>query len=187
MLTVTLKDAKAGFSNLVDQAIKGEFVTITRHGKPVAALVSVEAAEIARKAMERKRPGLVVYLRTFPGETFRAQSCAVADCRSVSGYLLDTNVISMLSPSRAEASAGFLDWLERMDAGGRLFLSVVTIHEIEKGIALLEHKGATGKAANLKLWLAGLVATYDDKIIAVDTVAAALAGQLEAKAIAART
>ena len=70
MLTVTLKDAKAGFSNLVDQAIKGEFVTITRHGKPVAALVSVEAAEIARKAMERKRPGLVVYLRTFPGDSF---------------------------------------------------------------------------------------------------------------------
>lgn len=91
----------------------------------------------------------------------------------------------MLSPSRAEASAGFVDWLERMDAGGRLFLSVVTIHEIEKGIALLEHKGAAAKAASLKVWLAGLVATYDDKIIPVDTVAAALAGQLEAKAIAA--
>jgi prevent-host-death family protein len=39
MRTITLKDAKAGFSNLVDEAIKGEFVTITRHGKPVAALV----------------------------------------------------------------------------------------------------------------------------------------------------
>ena len=103
----------------------------------------------------------------------------------MSGYLLDTNVISMLSPSRADASAGFLDWLERMDAGGWLFLSVVSIHEIEKGIALLEHKGATGKAANLKVWLAGLVATYDDKILKVDTVAAALAGQLEAKAISA--
>jgi uncharacterized small protein (DUF1192 family) len=88
----------------------------------------------------------------------------------VSGYLLDTNVISMLSPARPEASAAFLDWLERMDAGGRLFLSVVTIHEIEKGIALLEHKGARAKAARLKVWLAGLVATYDDKIIAVDTM-----------------
>jgi predicted nucleic acid-binding protein len=103
----------------------------------------------------------------------------------VSGYLLDTNVISMLSPARAEASATFLDWLERMDAGGRLFLSVVTIHEIEKGIALLEHKGARAKAASLKVWLAGLVATYDDKIIAVDTMAAVLAGRLEAKAVAA--
>ncbi|HYA80590.1 MAG TPA: type II toxin-antitoxin system Phd/YefM family antitoxin, partial [Methylocystis sp.] len=47
MVTINLREAKAGFSGLVDQAVKGEFVTITRHGKPVAALVSVEAAEIA--------------------------------------------------------------------------------------------------------------------------------------------
>jgi prevent-host-death family protein len=70
MLTIPLKDAKAGFSNLVDGAIRGEFVTITRHGKPVAALVSVEAGEIARKAMARKRSSLVAYLRTFPGGEF---------------------------------------------------------------------------------------------------------------------
>jgi prevent-host-death family protein len=70
MRTINLKDAKAGFSHLVDEAIKGEFVTITRHGKPVAALVSVEAADIARKAMGKKRAGLVAYLRTFPGGTF---------------------------------------------------------------------------------------------------------------------
>ena len=70
MLSINLKDAKAGFSSLVDQAFKGEFVTITRHGKPVAALVSIEAAEIARKAIERKRSGLVAYLRTFPGGAF---------------------------------------------------------------------------------------------------------------------
>jgi prevent-host-death family protein len=70
MPTISLKDAKAGFSNLVDEAIKGEFVTITRHGKPVAVLVSVEAAEIARKALQRKRPSLAAYLRTFPGGEF---------------------------------------------------------------------------------------------------------------------
>ncbi len=103
----------------------------------------------------------------------------------MSGFLLDTNVISMLSPSRAEASGRFLDWLERVDSEGRVFLSVVAIHEIEKGIALLEHKGATAKAAGLKVWLAGLLATYDDKILPLDASAAALAGQLEAKAISA--
>lgn len=70
MPAINLKDAKAGLSGLVDEAIKGEFVTITRHGKPVAVLVSVEAAEIARKAMERKRSGLAAYLRTFPGGEF---------------------------------------------------------------------------------------------------------------------
>jgi len=103
----------------------------------------------------------------------------------LSFYLLDTNVISMLAPSRNEASPAFLDWLERMDADGKLFLSVVTVHEIEKGIALLDHKGATAKAEKLKVWLAGLVATFDDKILAVDRAAAALGGQLEALAISA--
>jgi len=70
MLTISLKDAKAGLSNLVDGVIKGDFVTITRLGKRVAALVSIEAAEIACKVMERKRAGFVAYLRTFPGDEF---------------------------------------------------------------------------------------------------------------------
>ena len=91
----------------------------------------------------------------------------------------------MLSPSRADASTAFLDWLTRMDGEGRLFLAVVTVHEIEKGIALLEHKGAVAKAASLKVWLAGLVAAYGGRIIPLDASAAALAGQLEAKAISA--
>jgi predicted nucleic acid-binding protein len=103
----------------------------------------------------------------------------------LNGFLLDTNVISMLSPTRAQASATFLDWLERMDDKGRIFLSVVTIHEIEKGIALLEQKGATAKAADLKVWLVGLLATYDDKILGLDAAAAALAGRLEARATSA--
>lgn len=67
MSTVSLRDAKAGFSNLVDEAIKGEFVTITRHGKPVAALVSIEAAEAAKKALKKPRQNFGDYLMAFPG------------------------------------------------------------------------------------------------------------------------
>jgi prevent-host-death family protein len=70
MPTISLKDARADLSNLVDGVIKGEFVTITLQGKPVAALVSIEAAEITRKAMERQRAGFVGYLRIFPGGEF---------------------------------------------------------------------------------------------------------------------
>lgn len=70
LLTLNLKDAKSGFSGLVDKALKGEFVTITRHGKPVAALVSIEAAELALKAMDKSRAGLLAHLRTFPGGEF---------------------------------------------------------------------------------------------------------------------
>jgi prevent-host-death family protein len=67
MSTVNLREAKAGFSNLVDQAIKGEIVTITRHGKPVAALVSIEAAEAARNMLGKARPNFGEYLMSFPG------------------------------------------------------------------------------------------------------------------------
>jgi len=79
MTIINLKDAKAGLSSLVDEAVKGEFVTITRHGKPVAALVSIEAAAIARKVLERNRPGLVNYLKTFPGLEFERNSSPSRD------------------------------------------------------------------------------------------------------------
>jgi predicted nucleic acid-binding protein len=100
----------------------------------------------------------------------------------LTGFVLDTNVISMLAPSRTDASAPFLEWLEHMDRDGRLFLSVVTVHEIEKGVALLEHKGAAAKAAALKAWLAGLLTAYGDKILGLDAAGASLSGKLEAKA-----
>lgn len=70
MSIVSLKDAKAGLSSYVDDAIRGEFVTITRHGKPVAALVSLQAAEIAKRALKPGRPSFVSYLKTFPGGEF---------------------------------------------------------------------------------------------------------------------
>ena len=79
MLTLNLKDAKAGFSALVDKALRGEFITITRHGKPVAALVPMEAAEIALKAIDKKRAGLAAYLRTFPGGEFERNNSPARD------------------------------------------------------------------------------------------------------------
>ncbi len=45
-------------------------MTITRLGKPVAALISVEAKEIARRRSTRKRAGLVSYLRDVPQAKF---------------------------------------------------------------------------------------------------------------------
>jgi len=67
MSTISVADAKAGFANLVDQAASGEFVTITRHGKAAAVLVSVEAADAARKALKRPRANFGDFLLTFPG------------------------------------------------------------------------------------------------------------------------
>ncbi len=102
----------------------------------------------------------------------------------MSGFLLDTNVISMLSPSRGEVSKAFINWAEDQDSRDQLYLSAVTIHEIEKGIALLESKGASAKATGIRLWLSGLTTAYDDRILPITVAVAALSGQLEASAIA---
>ena len=42
MITVGAFEAKTHLSSLLDQVASGEEVTITRHGKPVARLVSAE-------------------------------------------------------------------------------------------------------------------------------------------------
>ena len=65
MKSVGLRDAKAGFSNLVDDVMAGETVEITRHGKPVVAIVSIEVARKIEAA--GKRPNFGEFLLTFPG------------------------------------------------------------------------------------------------------------------------
>ncbi|WJH38771.1 type II toxin-antitoxin system Phd/YefM family antitoxin (plasmid) [Aliirhizobium terrae] len=67
MSNISVAEAKAGFAGLVDEAAKGEFVTITRHGKPAAVIVSVEAAEAAKKALMKPRANFGDFLLTFPG------------------------------------------------------------------------------------------------------------------------
>lgn len=68
MPNVGVKEAKAGLSGLVDEAAVGAFVTITRHGKPAAVLVSLEAAEAAKRELGKGRPGLVAHLKRFPAD-----------------------------------------------------------------------------------------------------------------------
>ena len=100
-------------------------------------------------------------------------------------FLLDTNAISMFSPSKASASDAFADWVNEQDQLDAIYLSVVTIHEIERGVRLLEVKGAKAKAAGIHMWLQGLIAGYGDHILPVDNDVALESGKLEAKAITA--
>jgi prevent-host-death family protein len=67
MSTMSIADAKSGFASLVDEAAGGEFVTITRHGKPAAVLVSVEAAEAEKRALTKPRPNFADFLLASPG------------------------------------------------------------------------------------------------------------------------
>jgi prevent-host-death family protein len=49
MKTVSARAANLGFSKLLAEVAKGKEIVITRHGKPVARLVSVENTAAAKK------------------------------------------------------------------------------------------------------------------------------------------
>ena len=95
---------------------------------------------------------------------------------SSAGYLLDTNVISELR--KARRSPTVVEWIERASPE-RLFVSVITIGEIAKGIAK-RHRSPRGLAdANaLQSWLEGLLSAYADRVIPVDVAIATRWGRL---------
>ncbi len=63
MSAVPLRDAKARLSELVAAAEKGEATTITKHGRPAAVLMPVEAAtSVLRKA----KPSFAELLLSIP-------------------------------------------------------------------------------------------------------------------------
>jgi predicted nucleic acid-binding protein len=94
-------------------------------------------------------------------------------------YLIDTNIISAAAPSRPVPPA-LVEW---MDAhSGSLFLSAVTVAEIEDGIAKLRREGARRKSADLAAWLETVLHLYGDRVLAFDVAIARIAGAISDRA-----
>jgi toxin FitB len=67
-------------------------------------------------------------------------------------YLLDTNVVSELRKiHNGKADLNVTTWADRVDAA-ELFISVITIQELEIGVLLIERKDAK-QGAMLRTWL----------------------------------
>jgi toxin FitB len=91
-------------------------------------------------------------------------------------YLVDTNVLSAGAPTNAESMLGLVDWMDLNSQ--RLFLSVVTVVEIEDGIAKSRREGASRKADRLVEWLETLLHLYSARILPLDVSIARVAGKL---------
>lgn len=72
-------------------------------------------------------------------------------------YLLDTNVVSELRKPKPHGAV--TAWLEQVD-DHRLFISVVTIGELQAGIEMTRDQD-TAKAAAIEAWLELVAATYN--------------------------
>jgi predicted nucleic acid-binding protein len=91
-------------------------------------------------------------------------------------YLVDTNVLSAGAPTKARAAPALADWMDRNSE--HLFLSVVTVAEIEDGIAKARREGASRKAERLDEWLETVLHLYSARILPLDVPVARLVGRL---------
>jgi predicted nucleic acid-binding protein len=92
-------------------------------------------------------------------------------------YLLDTNVLSALR--RPERAPHVTRWLSDIPDDA-LFLSVITLGEIERGIALQISRDPAF-ARDLQNWLDRTTQLFDDRILPFDAPAARIWGQLSAR------
>jgi hypothetical protein len=93
-------------------------------------------------------------------------------------YVLDTNVVSELRKIRLGKAdsqvAAWADSIEVMD----LFLSVITIQELEIGVLLAERRDPS-QGAVFRLWLNGnVIPAFNGRILNVDTAVAQRSARL---------
>lgn len=101
----------------------------------------------------------------------------------MTGWLLDTDVLSAFAPRKPALSPEQAGWFrERADA---LFLSSISAMEIETGIAKLRRAGSIDRAEALRAWFDRILQQYGERVLAFDLAAARTAGVLNEAAQAA--
>lgn len=92
----------------------------------------------------------------------------------MSGYLLDTNVISELANTPPDSNV-----LEFLAEGNDLWIPVVALYEIEYGLQILPHGR---RRRRLESTMSAFIEQYAERIIHLDREAAECAGALGADA-----
>lgn len=93
-------------------------------------------------------------------------------------YLLDTNVVSELRKAKSDkADKNVVAWASSVSATS-LYLSAITVLELETGILLVERRDPE-QGAVLRSWLtAHVLPAFSDRILAVDTAVAQCCAKL---------
>ena len=93
-------------------------------------------------------------------------------------YLVDTNVVSEARKAH-RADHGVQAFFARIaEDKSSLYLSVVTVGELRRGVELIRHRGDELQAKLLEDWLEGTLAEYGDCILDFDAEMAQVWGRL---------
>ena len=93
-------------------------------------------------------------------------------------YLIDTNVVSEArkGPRANPGVRRFFDQAAGSD--WPLYLSVVTIGELRRGVELIRHRGDQAQAGVLEVWLDDILGDYRGHILSLDPEIAQVWGRL---------
>lgn len=95
-------------------------------------------------------------------------------------YLIDTNVISEARKG-VKADPGVRQFFTAVVTEDvNVFLSVVTVGELRRGIELIRHRGDQQQSRQLEQWLSSVLAQYDEYILDFDAETAQVWGRLRA-------
>lgn len=93
-------------------------------------------------------------------------------------YLVDTNVISEVR-KRSKANKGVRSFFKQViKERSRVYISVMTVGELRRGVELIRHRGDIRQANQLEKWLDTLLAEYQDHILDINQDIAQLWGRL---------
>ncbi len=87
-------------------------------------------------------------------------------------FLLDTNVISELRVGKATPSAAVRRWAAGIP-GNQLYLSAVSILELEIGVLMMERKDAQ-QGQMLRSWFGGVMKEFSSQVLAFGSTTAVL-------------
>ena len=95
-------------------------------------------------------------------------------------YLIDTNIISEIR-KKSKANKGVRTFFKQViEDETPIFISVVTVGELRRGVELIRCRGDARQAAQLEMWLVALLAEYQDHILDINQDIAQLWGRLRA-------
>ena len=93
-------------------------------------------------------------------------------------YLIDTNVISELR-KKNKANPGVQTFFREVSQQSQqLYLSVITIGELRRGVEIIRYRGDITQARQLECWLKNLMQDYSQYILEFGETEASIWGRL---------
>lgn len=93
-------------------------------------------------------------------------------------FLIDTNVISE-ARKKAKANLGVRQFFRESEENrSQIFISVITVGELRRGVEMIRHRGDLRQANQLEKWLVAMLDEYQDYILDINQDIAQLWGSL---------